>query len=332
MSYGGLFQNNSFTSRLADLLTKDCKTLLTGAELKKFQILIGERREMFGMSPGVMAIILLVFLTLLFAYISWRIMSNKTYTDDNEKELSYTELFTIYSATVLPLVLIFYAFNIYKFGSKGFHLHYPEETWWGGKFWGAAVFTILVLSLLGIVRMQELKNSAISSVWTTISFLFVVIISAIVGLLASVLIQCKMTASADYKHKFNCAYQQIKAANQLVIDDARKKRAEAMKSIRDATRIIDEGSRFQTVEEQAASQSRKDTSVGQEAGSLHDKQDEYVSRSRNPSTTSTYVPTYTTPSYTTPSSVSNSGVNLSRINPNPSRNDPELAAIMNIVG
>lgn len=244
-----------FKSELEKYLLPGCP-LITGEELSAFRKRIATRKSTFGpLSPGIMTILLFIVLTgVYWGFVAGIFLKGKSYKDEKEKELTYTELITIYIATVIPLCLLFYAFNIYTHGKKEYQLHYPHDTWWGGKFWGAAVFIVLVLVLIGIIRIQELKDSPISTVWATISFVMVVVIGAVIGLLASVLIQCKLTASKDYKHKFDCVEAQLRAANKLILERAAKQQKEAKDTLSRTSAILKHGQGLQNIEKIAESQ------------------------------------------------------------------------------
>jgi len=216
-----------------------CK-LIEGAEWNKFLNIFARRSSKFGMSPGTIAIIVWVILTVIyivsFVYYEKSQFESKD-MDEGAKKKSVAEGIIGYFALILPISLAVYAFGVYRYGKEEYQLSYPSAGWPGGIFWGVSTLVVLLGIVVGIILVQNWEGFSLSAFWIAMLVFMTLIVSLAVGALSHVLVECKLTSSPEYKRKFACAEAQILQQAQTLSRQARFTEEKAQELTRKAASI-----------------------------------------------------------------------------------------------
>ena len=234
---------------------KDAKSF--GPDFKTYASRIAERKEKFPVPPGIKAWAVWALCTtiyiLSFVYIEKHKFEDEN-TSDQDKGVSVASGILGYFIFVLPLCMIVYIWGIYGFFKSDYHLYNPTAKWPGGLFWGGMCLFILTGIVVCIVVIQYYQGNSLSVFWILPLALMAVVISVGAGTLGNLVINCKLMASEEYKHLYECVEIESRKLAEL-------QREETRSNIEKATLNLEESRRTQkdlsgSVEEAAKVASR----------------------------------------------------------------------------
>jgi hypothetical protein len=178
------------------------------SEFKKLTGRLATRVEKFPVAPGLKALGLWALCTtiyvLCFVYIEKHKFADDTISNA-DRNISIASGFLGYFVFVLPLCLGVYIFGLYNFAKDNYKEYYPDSVWPGSIFWGGICMLILGGIITCVILIQHYQGNPLSVTWILPLAFMAVIISVGAGSLSQITINCKLTASDEYKQKFNCA-------------------------------------------------------------------------------------------------------------------------------
>ena len=221
--------------------SKNCSPI-SGNQLNEFITRFHEGPLKFRVSPGWVAFVIWIILTACYGAGFYFFTKNTWTNDDNtidDKQLAKTvaEGLVGYFVIVLPLCLLVYAWRMFAWANMGYELYYPNAKWHGGIFWGSATLIVMIGVVVGLILIRNWEKASLSVFWIFALVVMVIAVSVSVGVLAHVLIQCKLTADPKYVSQYNCAQDQVLKHVQDLKASAEEQKATATAMLKNAKAV-----------------------------------------------------------------------------------------------